>query len=111
MSDSTPADVIAAAFSVGRGVTNSPEALAARVLDALATAGYRVTPIPDDNTRALAARLYRWANGQPRGLADDLRAAAVLLREQAEQLDTLRRNLGDGVVESLAGGGVPEEGA
>lgn len=57
-SDRTPADVIAAAFSVGRGVTNSPQALAARVLDALAAAGFRVVPEPDDTTRAAIKPFY-----------------------------------------------------
>lgn len=63
-SDRTPADVIASAFSVGRGVTNSPEALAARVLDALAVAGFRVVPKPDDAPGSLPDRL--------RQIADDL---------------------------------------
>lgn len=96
MSDRTPADVIAAAFSVGRGATNSPEALAARVVDALATTGFRVVPIPDDNTRALAARLDNMAgNGYDPDAHTVLRAAAALLRRQGEQLDTLRAAIGD----------------
>ena len=67
-SDRTPAEVIAAAFSVGRGVTNSPEALAARVLDTLAAAGFRVVPEPDDTTRAEVEALVELLRG-PVGLS------------------------------------------
>ena len=107
-SDRTPAEVIAAAFSVGRGVTNSPEALAARVLDALAAAGFRVVPEPDDTTRALAQRLRADADryedtAQKMGplgrgwqrQANDLRAAADLIEAQAAELAALRQRLDD----------------
>lgn len=90
-SDRTPADVIAAAFSVGRGVTNSPEALAARVLDALAAAGFRVVPEPDDTTRAEIVRWFqalKTAEGPTNDQDDrmaDLLAAAYLSGDREER--------------------------
>lgn len=56
MNEQTPADAaalheIAAAVELGRSVTNSPEALASRVLAALDAAGFRVSSKPDDDTR------------------------------------------------------------
>lgn len=60
MSDRTPADVIAS-DRAARRVRSQPDALdraiARNILAALDGAGFRVVPIPDDNTRALAARL------------------------------------------------------
>lgn len=85
-SDRTPAEVIAAAFSVGRGVTNSPEALAARVLDALAAAGFRVVPEPDDDTRALANFLIEQADSYARLAGDTYGRPDDQVR--AELLDT-----------------------
>ena len=112
-SDRTPADVIAAAFSVGRGVTNSPEALAARVLDALAAAGFRVVPEPDDTTRAEIVRWFqalKTAEGPTNDQDDrmaDLLAAAYLSGDREERptccwsLRTLARTEGRAMAEML----------
>lgn len=106
-SDRTPADVIARArFEAGHHTQwehLSPEMQAVLIdavqpdLDALAAAGFRVTPEPDDTTRALAARLRADAvryedTAQKMGplgwgwqrQADDLRDAAALLDGQPQ---------------------------
>lgn len=99
-SDRTPADVIAGwAFRTyaGEPTGRQPDDVAQSILAALAAAGYRVVPIPDDNTRALAARLVTAADdfdADPAGtvwqitaesrLPADLRAAAALLDGQPE---------------------------
>lgn len=97
-SDRTPADVIAEAIDqwdtdmtqhiVAAGPDPGP--VQDYVMRSLAAAGYRVVPIPDDTTRALAARLRaEVARYGPLGsftprLVADAAAAAALLDGQPE---------------------------
>lgn len=110
MSDRTPADALARARwdreldpdhpwhvawdDVSPRLRQEQVELAEADIELLDAAGFRVVPIPDDNTRALAARLRNQllkydtlAGGPPRKgfiVLDDVRAAADLLDGQPQ---------------------------